>query len=68
MADKQTYRVKDGYTFGKDKDKKAGDVVMLTEQEAAGFLDKLELVESKAKAPTTKTNEDKTKDSSAKKG
>jgi hypothetical protein len=39
------YKVKPGYTFGWRDDYQPGDVVELTEAEAGGFLDKLELVE-----------------------
>lgn len=40
-----TYRVKPGHRFGVGKAKGPGDLVELTTAEAAGFLDKLELVE-----------------------
>jgi len=40
-----TYRVKPGHRFGVGKAKGPGDLVELTTVEAAGFLDKLELVE-----------------------
>lgn len=40
-----TYRVKPGYTFGGATLLPAGSLVELTEAEASGFLDKLELVE-----------------------
>lgn len=36
------YRVRPGYRHGAQKQYGPGDVVELTEQEAAGFLDKLE--------------------------
>lgn len=39
------YTVRPGFTFGASKQHKPGDTVELTEQEAAGFLDKLELAE-----------------------
>lgn len=39
-----TYKVKPGRTFGKNREYKAGDTVELTEKEAAGFADKLQLV------------------------
>jgi hypothetical protein len=42
------YRVKPGFTFGWDDRHGAGAVVELTEAEARGFLDKLELVEAPA--------------------
>lgn len=38
------YRVKQGYTHGAFDQHKAGDIVEYSEEEAAGFLDKLELV------------------------
>lgn len=41
------YKVKPGFTHGVGKKYKAGDVVELTAQEAAGFLDKLELATGK---------------------
>ena len=41
---KQTYRVKPGHRFGLGKALGPGDTVQLTEAEAQGFLDKLELV------------------------
>lgn len=41
---KQTYRVKPGQRFGVGKRLGPGDTVQLTEAEAQGFLDKLELV------------------------
>lgn len=45
------YRVKPGFTHGAGNQYKAGDIVELTEEEAAGFLDKLELTTGrKAKA------------------
>lgn len=43
---KNVYRVKPGRVFGKHDEYKPGDEVELTEEEAQGFLDKLELVES----------------------
>ena len=46
----QDYRVRAGMTFGKGKEHQPGDVVQLTEQEAEGFLDKLELVDAVAPA------------------
>jgi len=39
-----SYRVKPGYTHGVFNQYKAGDVVALTKEEAAGFLDKLVLI------------------------
>lgn len=42
---KQQYRVRAGVRFGKGKEFGPGDVVELTAEEAAGFLDKLELVD-----------------------
>lgn len=39
-----TYKVKPGYKHGASNQYEAGDTVEMTEQEAAGFLDKLELV------------------------
>lgn len=54
MSDKQTYRVRPGFTFGVGRAKQPGDVVELTDAEAEGFLDKLELVgEEKAPPPGT---------------
>jgi hypothetical protein len=41
-----TYRVKPGFEHGAMGQHKAGFLVEYTEQEAAGFLDKLELVAS----------------------
>lgn len=38
------YRVRPGILHGAQRQYKPGDVLELTEQEAAGFLDKLELV------------------------
>lgn len=38
------YQVKLGMHFGRNQMHKAGDIVELTEFEASGFLDKLELV------------------------
>ncbi len=49
------YRVKPGYTFGAQSQHKPGDVVELTKGEAAGFLDKLEIVKSSADKPQTGT-------------
>ena len=40
-----TYRVKIGYTFGGITLLSGGSLVELTDEEARGFLDKLELVE-----------------------
>lgn len=48
------YRVKPGFTHGAQKQYKAGDTVELTAEEAAGFIDKLELVTGKK----AKTNSD----------
>ena len=45
------YRVKPGYRFGVNNRYGPGDVIELTKQEAAGFSDKLELVESSAGKP-----------------
>lgn len=45
------YRVKPGFTFGAQSQHKPGDVVELTKEEAAGFLDKLEIVESSVSKP-----------------
>ena len=39
------YRVRPGRTFGWKDDVGPGEVVELTEAEAAGFLDKLKLIE-----------------------
>lgn len=50
-----TYRVKPGFTHGASDQYKAGDTVELTEAEAAGFLDKLELAKGGKKA---KSDED----------
>lgn len=41
------YKVKPGFTHGAQKQYKPGDIVELTTEEAAGFLDKLELVSGK---------------------
>lgn len=43
---KQFYRVKDGMRHGANNQYGPGDIVELTPEEAAGLLDKLELVES----------------------
>jgi hypothetical protein len=45
------YRVKQGQQFGARKQHQAGAIVELTEQEAAGFLDKLELVDGTNASP-----------------
>lgn len=45
------YRVKPGHQFGARKQHAEGAIVELTEQEAAGFLDKLELVRESKSAP-----------------
>lgn len=50
-----TYRVKPGYRHGAGKKYGPGDLVELTEVEAAGFLDKLELVTQEA--PTVELTE-----------
>ena len=42
----QTYRVKEGQTWGTNPPLEAGDTVELTEAEAAGFEDKLEPADS----------------------
>jgi hypothetical protein len=44
MSDTQTYRVRPGFTHGAGRTHQAGDTLELTEREAAGLLDKLELV------------------------
>ena len=47
MADeKKKYKVKEGQTFGANNEYSEGDIVELTEAEAAGFEDKLEPVEA----------------------
>jgi hypothetical protein len=46
--EKHTYRVKPGYTFGPASIMGPGELVELTEYEANGFLDKLELVQEPA--------------------
>lgn len=59
---KKQYRVKPGYEFGKNKEYKPGDTVELTEEEAAGFLDKLEPLTGPVRRVTTtvkKKNETK---------
>jgi len=45
MSDTKTYRVRPGFTHGAGRTALAGDLVEMTEREASGFLDKLELVE-----------------------
>ena len=50
----EKYRVKPGQTFGLAR-LIAGSTVELTEEEAAGFLDKLELVEGGMDAPADET-------------
>ena len=45
LEEKLQYRVKEGQHHGAQLQHNAGDVVELTEREAVGFLDKLELVE-----------------------
>lgn len=52
-----TYRVKPGYRHGISRVYGPGDAVELTEVEAAGFLDKLELVEGLAVSPGKLRNE-----------
>lgn len=47
-----TYRVKPGYRHGKDGQYGPGDNIELSVEEAAGFLDKLELVEASAGSAT----------------
>ena len=42
MSERTKYRVKPGFTFGKDRGLGPGDIVELTAEEAGGFLDKLE--------------------------
>ena len=44
MSDKKTYRIRPGFTHGAGRALQAGDLVEMTEREASGFLDKLELV------------------------
>jgi len=44
------YRVKPGYRHGVGKAYGPGDIVELTEEAAAGFLDKLERVEAQGEA------------------
>lgn len=39
-----TYRVREGKTHGASRQYKAGDLVVMTKQEAEPFMDKLELV------------------------
>lgn len=51
MSEYLKYRVKPGQQFGARKQHTAGAIVELTEQEAAGFLDKLELVGDSKSAP-----------------
>jgi len=47
-----SYRVRPKFTHGAFNQYKPGDIVQLTEQEAAGFLDKLELVDVSAQRVT----------------
>lgn len=44
MSDKKTYRIRQGFTHGAGRSLQGGDTVEMTEREASGFLDKLELV------------------------
>lgn len=53
--EKLTYRVKPGFRHGRDNEYGPGDTVELTEREASGFLDKLELVEGAPKPAAKKT-------------
>ena len=56
MSDiKRTYRVKLGYRHGKNKEHGPGDIVEMTEFEAFGFLDKLELVEESKPVKSTRS-------------
>lgn len=48
---KNTYRVKPGMRYGAHDEFGPGDLVELTEYEAAGHLDKLELVVEEPKTP-----------------
>lgn len=52
------YRVKTGFRHGNLNQYGPGDVVELTEEEAAGFLDKLELVKGSAEKATTDLDAD----------
>jgi hypothetical protein len=47
----KTYRVKEGQTWGTNPELQAGDTVELTEAEAAGFEDKLELADGSQPRP-----------------
>lgn len=52
LADaRRLYRVRPGFTFGTFDEKHPGDLVELTEYEARGFQDKLELVVEEAPRP-----------------
>lgn len=52
MDEKQQYRVRPGFRFGAFDELGPGDVVELTDGEAQGFRDKLELVVEVAATPT----------------
>ncbi len=52
------YRVRSGRRFGFRNQFSAGDTILLTENEASGFLDKLELIESDEKPVIAYTTEE----------
>lgn len=54
---KYTYRVKPGRMFGAYNQHGPGDIVKLTENEAGGFLDKLQLVKESAPEPPAPDDE-----------
>lgn len=61
------YRVKPGYSHGTGKRYGAGDIVELTEVEAQGFLDKLELVIEEKPKPAVAKSKAKSKPAAKKK-
>lgn len=58
---KQTYVVRKGHTFGAGNRLSEGDTAKLTEREAGGFLDKLQLA-SEAKEANSQPSEQSTVD------
>jgi len=53
------YRVKPGFRHGAEKQYGPGDIVELSEEEAVGFLDKLEPVQEEPEEPAAQTEEPK---------
>ena len=58
MDEKKQYRVRPGFRFGAFDELGPGDVVELTDVEAQGFRDKLELVVEVAAAPSVPPPDD----------